>query len=351
MGPPLPTENRVAVYHSNRDIRVETRPLAPLGPGDLLLEVGASGICGSDLMEWYRRPSAPVVLGHEVAGRLIAVGDGVSDFQVGDRVVATHHVPCLACRYCRTGRETACEMLRTTRFDPGGFAAFIRVPAANVAHGVLPLPEHVSDDAASMVEPLACALRAQRKAAVGPGDSVLVIGAGVSGCLHLLAARARGAERLFASDPQPERRRMAAELGAEGVYDARAPAAEAVRGVLGRGVDRVIVCTGARAAVLDALAAVDRGGTVVFFAPMGPEDELPVPFNRVFWHHEATLVSSYGAAPRDLAEALELIASGRLDVDRLVTHRLPLGQIGRGFAMMLEAKGSLKIVIDPRLNE
>ena len=144
---------------------------------------------------------------------------------------------------------------------------------------------------------------------------------------------------------------MAAELGAEGVYDARAPAAEAVRGVLGRGVDRVIVCTGARAAVLDALAAVDRGGTVVFFAPMGPEDELPVPFNRVFWHHEATLVSSYGAAPRDLAEALELIASGRLDVDRLVTHRLPLGQIGRGFAMMLEAKGSLKIVIDPRLNE
>jgi L-iditol 2-dehydrogenase len=349
MRPSLPTHNRVAVYYSNHDIRVETRALAPPGFGELVFEVNASGICGSDIMEWYRRPSAPVVLGHEVAGRVVAVGDGVERFHPGDRIVATHHVPCLACRYCRSGRETACELLRTTRFDPGGFAAFVRVPPVNVAHGVLPLPPQVSDEAGSMVEPLACVVRGQRKAGVAPGDAVLVIGAGVSGCLHLLAARAYGAEPVFAADPQPERRRMASELGATRVFDAGQPVAAAVRRELGRGVDRVIVCTGAREAIAQALAAVDRGGTVLFFAPMGSEDALSLPFNQVFWQHEATLASSYGAAPRDLAEALDLIATGRAAVDRLVTHRLPLEQIQRGFTLMLEARDSLKIVIDPRL--
>ncbi len=346
----LPAQNRVAVYYSNRDLRIEMRPLNHPGAGELVFEVHASGICGSDVMEWYRRPKAPTVLGHEVAGRVVAVGAGVERFHVGDRIVATHHVPCLKCRYCRTGRETACEMLHRTGFDPGGFAAFIRVPAANVERGVLKLPEHVSDDAASMVEPLGCALRGQRRAGVRSGDALLILGTGISGCLHLLAARAGGIDRIFASDPQPERRRIAAELGAERVFEAGDGLAEAVRAELRRGVDRVIVCTGARGAVAQALAAVDRGGTVLFFAPMGPGEVLPVAFNDVFWRHGVLLTSSYGAAPADLAEALDLIASGRAMVDRLVTHRLPLGEIQRGFELMLEASRSLKIIIDPRLD-
>jgi threonine dehydrogenase-like Zn-dependent dehydrogenase len=212
----LPAHNRVAVYHSNRDLRIESRDLPAIGAGELLLEVTASGICGSDIMEWYRRPKAPTVLGHEVAGRVVGAGAGVTRLRVGDRVIATHHVPCLACRYCRSGRETACELLHRTAFDPGGFAAFVRVPAANVDQGgVLPLPDHVSDDAASMVEPLGCVLRGQRRAGVGPGDTVLIAGAGVSGCLHLLAARARrgtcvrvrSAPRSAAHRPAARRRR------------------------------------------------------------------------------------------------------------------------------------------------
>lgn len=349
MGSP-PTRNRVAVYFSNRDIRLEMRPVPPLGPGEVLLRVHASGICGSDLMEWYRRPKAPTVLGHEVAGQIVAAGDRVRRFHVGDRVVATHHVPCLECRYCRSGRETTCEMFRQTNFDPGGFAEWVRLPAVNVERGTLKLPDHVSDDAGSLVEPLGCALRAQRKAGLGSGESVLIVGAGVSGSLHLLAAKARGMGPVFVSDIQPARRAMAARLGADHVYDAGAEVADEIRRELGHGVDCVIACTGARDAIALALEAADRGGTVIFFAPMGPEDTYPLPFNRVFWRHQVTLCSSYGAAPADLEQALHLIAGGGADIGRLVTHRLPLGEIQNGFEMMLQARDSLKIIIDPRLD-
>jgi L-iditol 2-dehydrogenase len=270
---------------------------------------------------------------------------------VGDRVIATHHVPCLECRYCRSGRETACELLHRTAFDPGGFAAFVRVPAANVDKGgVLPLPDHVSDDAASMVEPLGCVLRGQRRAGVGPGDTVLITGAGVSGCLHLLAARALGAAHVFVSDPLPARRRIAVQLGADAAFDTTQPAGDAVRAATGHSADRVIVCAGAPPAVAQALTAVDRGGTVLYFAPMRPGEVLPLPFNDVFWRHEATLASSYGAAPADLAAALAMMAERRVDVAPLVTHRLPLADIQHGFDLMLDPQESLKIIIDPRLD-
>ena len=341
--------NRVAVYHSNQDLRLETRPTPAVGAGEVLLAVHASGICGSDLMEWYRRPRAPIVLGHEVAGSVVAVGDGVSDLRVGDRIVATHHVPCLSCRYCTRGHETACEMLRSTGFDPGGFADYIRIPAANVARGVFKIPSQVSDDAASMVEPLGCVVRAQRKVGVRAGDSVVIIGAGVSGSLHLLAAHAAGAGPIFVADIQPERRRLAARLGAEHVLDPAGDLPGAVRGVLGRGADHVIVCAGHAAAVAAGLAAVDRGGTVCMFAPLPPQEHYPLAFNQVFWQNDITLTSSYGGAPRDLHAALELIAGGRCDVQQLVTHRLPLERIHEGFGLMLGGRDSLKVIIDPRL--
>jgi L-iditol 2-dehydrogenase len=342
--------NRVAVYYANQDLRLETRPTPAVGGGEVLLAVHASGICGSDLMEWYRRPRAPLVLGHEVAGVVAAVGGAAGDLRLGDRIVATHHVPCLSCRYCTRGHETACEMLRTTGFDPGGFADYIRVPTVNVQRGVLKIPDHVSDDAASMVEPLGCAVRAQRTMGIRAGDSVVIVGAGVSGSLHLLAAHALGAGPVCVADIQPERRRLAASLGAEHVLDAAEDLGAAVRAALGHGADHAIVCAGHAAAVTAALGAVDRGGTVCMFAPLQPEERYPLPFNQVFWQHGVTLMSSYGSAPRDLHAALELIAGGRCDVDRLVTHRLPLGRIQEGFALMLGGRDSLKVIVDPRLD-
>ncbi len=345
----LPSRNRVAVYYSNHDIRVSTAALPAIGPDEALLRVHASGICGSDVMEWYRQPRAPTVLGHEVAGSVISI-DGVADIRVGDRVVATHHVPCLECRYCKAGKETVCEMLRRTGFDPGGFAEYIRLPALNVQRGILKLPEHVSDDAASVVEPLACVVRAQRKARINPGEDVLIVGAGMCGDLHLLAAKAGGAGCVFMTDIRPERRAIATKLGADAVFDAADSVPQQVRQALGRGVDHVIVCTGAPDAIAVALAAVDRGGTVLFFAPMEPCETYALPFNEVFWRNDVTLTSSYGAGLADMTQALDLISSGRTDVSPLITHRIPLSEIGAGFEMMLCGKDSLKIIIDPRLD-
>lgn len=350
MGGSFPTVTRVAVYHTNTNITLESRPVRSPGPGELLMRVYASGICGSDILTWYREPRAPAVLGHEVAGAVVAIGADVEAFAVGDRIVATHHVPCLVCRYCLSGRETMCDMLRRTNFDPGGFSEWIRLPAPNVERGVLKVPDHVSDDAASFTEPLGCVLRAQRKLGIGQGDTVLIIGTGVSGCLHLLAAQAQGAGRIFTSDLDETRRTRALAIGADAAFDPAEPIAERIHEALGHGVDRVVLCTGARPAIEQAFQSVDRGGRVLFFAPMAPGEEYPLPFNGLFWRNDVTLTSSYGAGPADMARALDLIATRLPDLSELVTHRLPLAETQRGFALMLDGHESLKVVVDPRLD-
>ena len=184
---------RVAMYYANKDVRIEEMDAPKISPDEVLLKVEASGICGSDGMEWSRKDKVPLVLGHEVAGEIVEVGDKVEKFKVGDRVAATHHVPCNTCHYCLTGHHTVCETLqRGTHFDPGGFAELVRVPAINVDRGVFPIADSVSFEDASFMEPLACVIRGQRQARLQPGQSVFVIGAGISGILHINLARASG---------------------------------------------------------------------------------------------------------------------------------------------------------------
>ncbi|MEO6165059.1 MAG: alcohol dehydrogenase catalytic domain-containing protein, partial [Candidatus Binatia bacterium] len=184
---------RVAMYYSNRDVRLEEMPVPKIGAGELLLRTRASGICGSDLMEWYRVKKAPLVLGHEITAEVVEVGEGAEGFSVGDRVFATHHVPCGKCRYCKSGHQSVCDLLRTTHFEPGGFAEYIRVPKINVELGTLRIPDSMTFDEGSFIEPLACVVRAQRIAKLAAGQTVLVIGSGISGLLHIQLARARGA--------------------------------------------------------------------------------------------------------------------------------------------------------------
>jgi L-iditol 2-dehydrogenase len=335
------------VYHSNDDLRLEERPQPAAGPGELLVRVEASGICGSDVMEWYRRPRAPLVLGHEIAGVVAEAGDGVRRFAVGDRVVTTHHVPCGSCRYCETDRHSACSTLHETTFDPGGFAQFVRLPSINVTHGTFPLPDSVSFEEGTFVEPLASVVRTQRLAGLRAGDNVAVLGSGISGALHILWARAAGAGRILATDPSEWRRAAAGRCGAD---VAMAPAGldrdtarEACGGTL---PERVFICTGARAAMEQALDIVDDGGTVMFFAPLPPGEALSLDVNGM-WKRGITLAHSYAGPPEDMRTALQWIAERRVDVGSTITHRIGLDRIPEGFRLVTEADESLKVIVEP----
>lgn len=338
---------RVAMYYNNRDIRLEEMPVPGIGPGEILMRVHASGICGSDLMEWYRLPKAPLVLGHEVAGEVVEIGQGVEEFRLGDRIIATHHVPCNTCYYCLRGNHSACRTLRTTHFDPGGFSEYIRIPAINVDRGVLRLPDEVSYDEASFVEPLGCVVRGQRLAGFQIADCVLVMGSGITGLLHIELARAQGAGRIIATDISDFRLKAASDFGADHTVHAGEDIASYMRNVNeGRLADMVIVCTGAQSAIEGALKLAEPGGTILFFAPSGPAAEITIPYNDFWWSGIKT-VSSYAASPSDLAVALELIRAKRVNVLGMVTHRLPLSETLKGFRMVEEAQDSIKVIVRP----
>ncbi len=338
---------RVAVYYSNDDIRLEERPRPKPGPGELLMRVEASGICGSDVMEWYRKPRAPQVLGHEVSGVVEVVGEEVDDFAVGDRIVTTHHVPCNDCRYCRRGLHNVCESMHRTTFDPGGFSEFVRLPAINVQRGTFKLADDVGFDAATFVEPLACVLRGQRMAGVTSGDTVLVVGAGISGILQIQAARASGAARVFAVDVHPLRVEMARRFGADEAWEAGAPIGERLRDANdGRLADRALVCTGARPALESALAWIDHGGSLLVFAPLTPGETVALDVNDL-WKRGVSIVHSYAGPPDDMRLALDRIGAARVDVLGMITHRLPLERTGEGFRLVAAGGDSLKVLIEP----
>jgi L-iditol 2-dehydrogenase len=338
---------RVAMYYRNNNIRIEEQPKPKAGAGELVMRVMASGICGSDVMEWYRIKKAPLVLGHEVAGIVEEVGEGVTEYKKGDRIVAAHHVPCNTCHYCLSGHHTVCDTLRQTNFYPGGFAEYLRVPQINVERGVFKLPETVSFEDGTFTEPLACIMRGQRLAGLKPTQSVLVIGAGIAGLLHIKCAKALGVNKIAAIDIDDFRLNAANNFGAGLVMKP----GEYEPSVLqkyndGRLADFVILCTGAETAVNQAWDSVERGGTVLLFAPSNKE-EINMPINKLFWRNEVTLISSYAANQADHIEALELIRSGKVVVKDMVTHRFGLSDTVKGFQLTARPDKSIKVIIDP----
>lgn len=338
---------RVAMYYNNRDVRLEELPKPKVGSDELLVKVIASGICGSDVLEWYRVKKAPLVLGHEITGEIVEIGENVKQYKKGQRVFVSHHVPCNTCHYCLNGHHTACETLHATNYFPGGFAEYIRVPALNVDRGVFLLPEEVSFEEGVFIEPLACVIRGQRLAGVKKGQSLLILGSGLSGLLHLLVAKDKGVGTIIATDINEYRLNMAKKLGADSILNAKEDTSKHIRRLNNqRLADLVIVCTGAFSAFKEALKCVDRGGTVLFFAATDPGIELPVPVNE-FWRSEIKLMTSYGNSPADAKEAVELIRRGSVPVKKLITHRLGLEETGAGFKLASQATECIKVIIEP----
>lgn len=326
---------KVAVYHNNNDIRLEERPRPKINDGEILVKIMASGICGTDVMEWYRTKKRPRVLGHEISGEIVEVGNNVANFKVGDRVFATHHVPCNKCKYCLEGNHTACETLHTGNFDPGGFSEYARVPKINVDKGTFLLPNNVSYEEGTFIEPLACVVRAHRLIGIKKHHKVLVLGSGVSGLLNIMHAKYIGAE-VAATDIDDYKLKKAKEFGVNKVIN--------VKSDFKYQADKVIVCTGAMSAVKQSFDNIDRKGTILLFAI--PQEAIKLP-NLDIWRNEITITSSYGAAPKDLQESLDLIKNKKIDVNGLVTHRFSLKDIGKGFKLAAKPDKSLKVVIEP----
>jgi len=338
---------KTAVYYSNADVRIEERPVPSIGPGECLLKIHASGVCGSDVMEWYRIKKAPLVLGHEIAGTVEAVGDGVTNVAPGDRIVVTHHVPCNTCRACLTGHYSACDTLRTTKLDPGGFAEYARVPAIQTDRGTVPIPDGVSFDEASFFEPLACVVHGMNRAGLRPGSTLLVVGSGITGLLFASLGKALGAGRVLATDLKEERLKAALRFGADVAIHAEEDVAARVRAENdGEGADLVAICTAPLPAIRQGLESVGRGGTVLFFAPTEPGVEVPLPLFDL-WRDDVTMTTAYAGAPRDLAMASDLIRSGRVPVAGMITHRLPLTGAAEGFRLVAEGRESIKVILLP----
>ena len=339
---------RAAVTHRFGESRVEERPLPKACPGDAVMQVEACGVCSGEGLPWYVNRKVPTVLGHEVIGKITEVGEGVASHVVGDRVFAHHHVPCGECHFCLRGHTTSCKLFRETALDPGGFAEYLRVPKENLARDTLKIPDEITPEEAVFLEPLACSIRALRRAGVQAGESVVVIGLGVMGLLNLLLARRAGATPIIASDFLPARREMAEQFGADVVLDPSEKdlQAEVEKAVGRRGADRVIVGPGTTAALKAGLAAVGRGGTVLQFTPTPMDTPLEVD-TYSFYFDELTLTSSYSCGPEDTRQALEIVAGGDLPLGNLVTGRFGLDGVDEAMALIGKGGTHLKSIIFP----
>jgi L-iditol 2-dehydrogenase len=321
---------RVARSVALDDVRIEDVDDPAPGPGEVVCDVLACGVCASDVIDWYVERKLPAVLGHEPTGVISAVGEGVDRVSVGDRVAIHHHAPCGECRRCRRGHETLCERFRSSGLEPGGFAERVKI-SSELVDELLPLPDGLDPVAATLIEPLACALRAQQRAGLRGGDGLLVVGAGVSGLLSIAAAHARGVEAVWVREPRPERLAAAEALGAEHHGNEL--------------VDVAIVCTPKPDAIAIAQRSVAPGGTLCLYAPPAPDGSSALDGTDLFLR-ELTVTASYSAGPRDMRAALELVSDGLLDPDSLITHRLPLQETAR--ALDLQRRGeALKVVVVP----
>jgi L-iditol 2-dehydrogenase len=337
---------RAAVLRAFRDVAVQDLPQPEVEPGGLLVQTRACGICSGDVMPWYVERKAPLVLGHEPMGVVAAAGDG-APFAVGERVFAHHHAPCLACEFCRRGEHVHCATWKQPAITPGGCAEYFAVSANGAAHDTLRLPDGLPDDAGCLIEPLACCVkgfaRAPHEARTGV---VLVLGLGPMGLLNVRLARHHGARRIIAVDRVPFRLALARAFGADVLIDfGRADTLTGVRDATdGKLADLVVVGPPHVAALATGLACAAPGATLLQFSPVTPGETWPLDPNRVYFD-EVRLIPSYSCGPDDTRAALDLLASGLVDLAAFITHRFPLDRAGEAYDLVAAGGDSAKVLV------
>ena len=336
---------KAVLVRSLDDVAVVEMEKPVPGPGEIVVAMKAVGICGSDTTPWYVVSKAPVVLGHEPSGVVAETGALVRAFRAGDRVVVHHHAACGACRFCRAGEDVMCPEWKKTRLHPGGLAEYVRVEAAAVATDTLRLPDAVSFEDGALVEPLACAVKAVRRARIAAGDSVAVIGLGANGILLGLVAKSAGAATLVGCDPDPARRAHALRLGFDQVLAPEEDLSEKVKRGDRAGADVIFVLPTAESAVASALAAAGPAGTGrLLFANSARQDvddrAAPAYTCATFRCSSPTL------AVRGISGRRSRCSSAARSVPRdLVTHRVPFARAAEAFALARQGGDVLKVVV------
>ncbi|MEM2947660.1 MAG: zinc-dependent dehydrogenase [Candidatus Bathyarchaeia archaeon] len=337
---------KVAVYYGRLDIRTEEMPIPQIGDDEALVKMKACGICGSDLMDWYLKNRVPLVLGHEPSGVIVEKGKNVKNFDVGDRVFVHHHVACLKCHYCLSGDYTLCDQFHKTNIVPGGFAEYFKVPAPNLQLDTLKIPDNLSFEEATLIEPVGCCIRAIKKCGIQKGDTIAVIGAGATGIIHTVLAKIFGARKVIVSDLIDFRLRVAEKFEADvPVNPLNQDLATIVqRETGGRGVDLAIITAPSLEAYKTGLGICRKGGKLCVFAPTDPGKILEISPKQLFFN-ELQIIPSYSTSHIETREALEMIKSGKIRVKDLITHRFPLEETAKAFKTALEDKESLKVIV------
>lgn len=337
---------KVARLYSFNDIRIEDVPVPEVGPGDALIKTKACGICSGDVMPWYIEKKAPLVLGHEPAGEVVAVGSEVRSFKRGDRVFTHHHAPCFACRFCRRGDYVQCNTWKSSRIIPGGVSEYILVPSLNLENDTILISDNMSYGDAALIEPVACVLKGLKRARIRRGDTVLVMGLGVMGMINIMVAKYFGAGRVIGADTVKFRLDKAGEFGADEVINVSG--VELCAGLTdvtkGEMAELVIVGPNSASAMMQGLSCVRPGGQVLFFTPARPGEMLSIDPNLLYFN-DINIVTSYSCGPSDTAEACELIGKGIVSAEKVVTHRFPVEKTEEAFRLTSLPGDSLKALV------
>lgn len=344
---------KIANLYSFDDIRIEDIAVPEIGPNDALIKTKACGICSGDVMPWYIEKKAPLVLGHEPAGEIVVLGDKVSAFslqpsafKVGDRVFVHHHAPCMECRHCEREDYVQCSTWKSSRIIPGGISEYILIPEINLRHDTLKIPESISYEDATLVEPTACVVKSLSRANIKKNDTILIIGLGVMGQLHILLAKQFGARIVIGADLVPFRLNKALEFGADYVINiSKESLMDKLKALTqGRMADIVIVGPNSVEAMKQGIDAVSCGGTIVLFTPAKPDEMLNVDPNYIYFK-DITITASYSCGPNDTKEALSFIEQGLVTAEKIVTHRFPIEKTASAYKLTSEARDSLKAMV------
>jgi len=339
---------KVAVYHNSHDVRIEERPRPKPGPGEILIKTKACGVCVADTMEWYLSPKAPLVLGHEPTGVVAEVGQGTTKFQVGDRVAVHHHVPCLVCSHCRRGNYTMCATFKSTHIKPGGFSEFFTASAIHVERDILKLPNDISFEIGTLVEPLACVIHGIRQAGIEAGDKVVLIGTGAMGLMFIQALRFWGVRDLVVYELLEWRKQKALEFGAEVVVSPKDELDQEIVRLKklfgGEKADKVIIAAKDISAMNLGMSLAEKGGTILFFATPHPDEYIKLYPSEIFFN-ELVIKSSYSADYTDTRRALDLLTWGEVEGNKVITNRYPLEDLSEAILQTSSREGSLKCII------